>query len=29
MNIIKSEKSVNFKSKIDIKDYFYIIMDLL
>ena len=28
MNIIKSENSVNFKSKIDTKDYFYIIMDL-
>ena len=28
MNIIKSKKSVNFKSKIDTKDYFYIIMDL-
>ena len=28
MNIIKSENSVQFKSKIDSKDYFYIIMDL-
>ena len=28
MNIIKNENSVNFKSKIDTKDYFYIIMDL-
>ena len=28
MNIIKSENSVNFKDKIDTKDYFYIIMDL-
>ena len=28
MNIIKSENSVKFKSKIDTKDYFYIIMDL-
>ena len=28
MNIIKSENNVNFKSKIDTKDYFYIIMDL-
>ena len=28
MNIIKSENSVQFKSKIDSKEYFYIIMDL-
>jgi len=28
MNIIKNENSVQFKSKIDSKDYFYIIMDL-
>ena len=28
MNIIKSENSIKFKSKIDTKDYFYIIMDL-
>ena len=28
MNIIKSENSVQIKSKIDSKDYFYIIMDL-
>jgi len=28
MNIIKSENIVKFKSKIDSKDYFYIIMDL-
>ena len=28
MNIIKCENSVNFKDKIDTKDYFYIIMDL-
>ena len=28
MNTIKSENSVQFKSKIDSKDYFYIIMDL-
>ena len=28
MNIIKSENSVNFKDKIDTKDYYYIIMDL-
>ena len=28
MNLIKSENSVNFKDKIDIKDYFDIIMDL-
>ena len=28
INIIKSENSVNFKDKIDTKDYFYIIMDL-
>ena len=28
MNIIKSENSINFKDKIDSKDYFYIIMDL-
>ena len=28
MNIIKTENSVNFKDKIDTRDYFYIIMDL-
>ena len=28
MNIIKSENSIKFKSKIDSKNYFYIIMDL-
>ena len=28
MNIIKSENSIKFKSKIDTKDYFYTIMDL-
>ena len=28
MNIIKSENSIKFKSKIDTKDYYYIIMDL-